>query len=618
MNDERLERQIKAALERDARSLPSGLRARVSAIPDEFPRERRWPRFTQLVAAAGALAAVLVLAVAALVLVGLHNTTIGPAASATPSGPPSTQAAVLPSAAASLSPATPASSPEATPSVLSTPFTAAGFNWEPLLPRTGNLSTPVITPLVPGEFVAATLPHGSGYVAVGFHEADAGASADADAWYSTDGAHFLHATIEGGTDATMDGLTLAPDGTFVAIGTDGYSPNTQDITTRGTAIWTSRDGRAWTRQPAQASLQGALLQHVVREGSTYIAGGQSPVGVPHLPAGAPQPPIWTSSDAVHWDRVAASPIFPSSQGRLLVNGLAWTGSRVVAVGNLLGGTRPYAWTSRDGRTWAATDMSSTFPAAPTGGATPTGVAVVGSTLLAVGWFSGAATEPVAWLSSDGTKWTRVDLPSFLAGILLSGIDVSGGEVTVHGEQLDSGGQIPQGTPLQWTLTAAPSATASLGLSSAAATATVAACTLAQLQVSIVDSYAAAGTVGAWLRFLNTSTTTCGLRGWPTLIGVTATGAQTTAREAGVQLPAVALKPGEDAFADYSAGDNPLNGNPCPAPYHTLRVGLPGSDSFVSLPAYNAWDAQDQPACGGFQVTQIEPASAAALVLPLRP
>ncbi len=366
-----------------------------------------------------------------------------PAPPVTPSGAPSP--IVSPPTAA------PSASAAPTPSVLTTPFTAGGFRWQPLLPRTGNLSTPLITPLVVGERVAAVLPAGTGYVAVGTRQNADASAAQADAWYSSDGTRFLHATITGGTNATMDLLLAAPDGSFVALGEDGYSDNTQMITTRGTALWTSSDGRAWRRAPAQASLQGALVRHVVRAGGTYVAVGEAPVGPPRLPAPSPGPPIWTSRDAVHWTRVAASPVFPASRA-LLVNGVAWTGSRFVAVGSDPGGAGPDAWTSPDGRTWATSDLRTAGPGSPTG-TEPTAVAVVGSTLLAVGWTAiGDATVPLAWASAEGTHWTSVTLPAYLAGIMLQGVTVSGGGVEVAGVQVDTGDPLPQGTPVQWTLT----------------------------------------------------------------------------------------------------------------------------------------------------------------------
>lgn len=174
---------------------------------------------------------------------------------------------------------------------------------------------------------------------------------------------------------------------------------------------------------------------------------------------------------------------------------------------------------------------------------------------------------------------------------------------------------------------APSGSApSLGPSQAAA----APCTAAQLVISVVDSSAGLGTVGAWLRFLNTSSTTCALHGWPTLIAVTASGAETTARDTqgGVGggmwfprvtgVPTVTLEPSEDAFAAYGGGDNPFGASTCPAPYHVLRVAPPGSDVFLTLPAYNADYGQDQPACVGIEVSQIVPASAVTVLQPLRP
>jgi hypothetical protein len=144
----------------------------------------------------------------------------------------------------------------------------------------------------------------------------------------------------------------------------------------------------------------------------------------------------------------------------------------------------------------------------------------------------------------------------------------------------------------------------------------------------VDSSAALGTVGAWLRFLNTSRTTCTLHGWPTLIAVTAAGAAAAARQTPGSylpfpnlngIPTATLHPGEDAFAAYAGGDNPVgNAKACPPAYRTLRVAPPGSTRFVSLSGYNAWYGQDQPACIGIVVSEIVPASAVPELKPLRP
>jgi hypothetical protein len=172
--------------------------------------------------------------------------------------------------------------------------------------------------------------------------------------------------------------------------------------------------------------------------------------------------------------------------------------------------------------------------------------------------------------------------------------------------------------------ATPGAAPSLGSSQAAA----APCTTAQLAISVVDSSAALGTVGAWLRFLNTSRTTCTLHGWPTLIAVTAAGAAAAARQTPGSylpfpnlngIPTATLHPGEDAFAAYAGGDNPVgNAKACPPAYRTLRVAPPGSTRFVSLSGYNAWYGQDQPACIGIVVSEIVPASAVPELKPLRP
>ena len=670
MNDERLERQVKAALERDARPLPSGLRARVSAIPDEFPRGRRSPRFTQLVAAAGVIAAVLVLAAAALVLMGLHDATIGPASTATPS-PQGTGPAVV-------APASPSASSAIAPSVLA-PVSGA---WSGLL-----WSAPTD---FPGPMGAdGVVAFGGQLYAIG--QLQVGSEHETAVWRSADGLYWTTLVQGGRAFAGAGSLTLLATPSELLAWGQGVPACSGPVTSQTCRpapqiIMTSQDGVTWTRAPDVSALSGATIQGLAAGASGLVAVGETASGAAV---------IWTSADGSAWVREPLGPTFADAHffsvraagpGFLISGG---TGSQEVSVTGGPAGVVPVdaaIWWSTDGRAWT----KATLQPSSAGGDYVSEIFVGADGLVAVGAATGARGEGAAWTSSDGRTWAPIamrgsGLPSPAPGqaVLPSSYIVddgthmvaigtttgqvatwwsstdgttwtplvaSGSTATTPVQQGDSayvdrwfnrafvvpGGLVvvgpgtgsPDAPGRVWVAAAAPgtfvpptsmpSALSTPAIASAATTVVGPPCRTAQLQISMVDSYAAAGTVGAWLRFLNTSTTTCMLDGWPTLIGVTATGAQTTAREAGVQLPAVALKPGEDAFANYSAGDNPVNGSPCPEPYHTLRVGLPGTDSFVSLPAYNAWYGGDQPACGGLQVTQVEAASAAALVLPLRP
>lgn len=163
--------------------------------------------------------------------------------------------------------------------------------------------------------------------------------------------------------------------------------------------------------------------------------------------------------------------------------------------------------------------------------------------------------------------------------------------------------------------------------SASPLAVAAPCTSAQVQASAVDSSAGLGTVGGWLRFLNASSEPCSLHGWPVLVGVTAAGATTVARQANALLtfplitgvPTATLNPGDSAFAAYAGGDTPTGStNTCPPSYRTLRVAPPGSTQPVSLSAWNAWFGHDLPACVGIEVTMVVPASSVSYLSPLRP
>ncbi len=168
------------------------------------------------------------------------------------------------------------------------------------------------------------------------------------------------------------------------------------------------------------------------------------------PATPVPPPIWTSTDAIHWQQIGRSDAFPNAV-RLMIKGLVWTGSRFVAVGSVLGEQRPLAWTSPDGHVWAAGDMGADLKVVES--AEPTGLARVGSTLVAVGFVQdGLATRPIVWESGDGATWQRVFMPAALDGIMLRGIGAESGQVVVWGEQFDPGGQLAQGAAVDWSLT----------------------------------------------------------------------------------------------------------------------------------------------------------------------
>ncbi|MGO9178511.1 MAG: DUF4232 domain-containing protein [Candidatus Limnocylindrales bacterium] len=153
------------------------------------------------------------------------------------------------------------------------------------------------------------------------------------------------------------------------------------------------------------------------------------------------------------------------------------------------------------------------------------------------------------------------------------------------------------------------------------------CTSSQLQTSVVDTGGGLGTVESWLRFVNTSAFACRLSGWPTLVGVTASGGTTVARRSNVLLglspeagvPSVLLAPGDAAVAAFAGSDNPLgNAASCPPSYRTLHVTPPGTTQTLSLSAWNYWLGADLPACAGIEVTMVVPASTEPDLSPYRP
>ncbi|MEA2673582.1 MAG: hypothetical protein QOI92_774 [Chloroflexota bacterium] len=250
---------------------------------------------------------------------------------------------------------------------------------------------------------------GSGIVAIG-QVGDANAS-----WFSTDGLTWTPSrdafrVPSLGTDAVFVQDVVARGGGWLAIGSRdaGCAFDCESDPIRA-YIWTSTDGRTWTREADQASLKGAGMAAVAAVGDGFVAAG---VASSHAA-------IWTSSDATTWSRVPDAPVFHDGVLANAATGVATVGGTIAVVGSayaqdscapgaaakLCPGAR--GWWSSDGKNWtkAAIDLpidGQVFGAT----ATPVGLLAVGP--------SGACLGGM-WSSTDGRSWTCAATDPTFAG-----------------------------------------------------------------------------------------------------------------------------------------------------------------------------------------------------------
>ena len=166
-------------------------------------------------------------------------------------------------------------------------------------------------------------------------------------------------------------------------------------------LWTSADGKTWTRVPLDEAVFGGYRIHdLVATPDGYAAIGTD---------GKTSVAAWTSLDGVEWVRNSVDGFAQSEVGRLSINGLTYGPSGYVAVG----------WTSQpdqewmlddhivihspDGTVWQRTNTTDL----PLGGMKD--VAVHGSGYLAFGVDWSGEGEPGVWESADGLNWTLIDV-----------------------------------------------------------------------------------------------------------------------------------------------------------------------------------------------------------------
>jgi hypothetical protein len=178
----------------------------------------------------------------------------------------------------------------------------------------------------------------AGYVAVGSSQPDGSNSVGA-AWVSPDGIAWTKVPDQPAfapadqTAGRFGGLSITD---IVAGGPGVVAVGSQDSSTGPLgAIFTSRDGRSWTRLPPEPTLDGAYLQTV----ATW-AGGLAIAGDISGYAGS-DPVIYASPDGGAWTRLARTDLDPGRRddpGGVTLAGIAPFGADLIGVGS--GGDYP--------------------------------------------------------------------------------------------------------------------------------------------------------------------------------------------------------------------------------------------------------------------------------------
>jgi hypothetical protein len=239
----------------------------------------------------------------------------------------------------------------------------------------------------------AVIAGGPGLVAVGAQDAF---DDMADIWTSSDGRTWSRVTGQELGPGVIHDVTCGGPG-LVAVGKGS----------RGGAVWTSRDGLTWSRAPDDPVFGARGWIHAVTVGGPRLVA----VGFPH---GA-----WFSSDGLTWTRATLPPVppdvYPGDDGQMpqvYLNDVAAAGDHLVAVGGMTmndSSQSAVVWTSGDGMTWTDVPLDpEVFPPGNylgevTGG--PDGLIAIGADAL-----GGPSSM---WTSPDGLRWRRADATTAL-------------------------------------------------------------------------------------------------------------------------------------------------------------------------------------------------------------
>ncbi|HEY0537222.1 MAG TPA: hypothetical protein VGD53_02595, partial [Actinoallomurus sp.] len=191
------------------------------------------------------------------------------------------------------------------------------------------------------------------------------------------------------------------NGSWVAL---GVSPG-------GGVVWTSRDGRSWTRHPNSAGVpfSGAnRIAQVTRTASGFVAVGTTSAKGDFSDLA---PVVWRSTDGARWTRLTADQLKISAKGeRATLDAVAANGDTVVAHGWTASGTKRSDitegfWRSTDGGvTWGTISTPHPDDSRLTVGAAFLAYGPGGFLIARDAKKKGAKPYGVLMSSADGRQW----------------------------------------------------------------------------------------------------------------------------------------------------------------------------------------------------------------------
>jgi hypothetical protein len=214
-------------------------------------------------------------------------------------------------------------------------------------------------------------------------------------WTSADGVAWSRISDPVFAGASIDAMAVGRTG-IVAVGDTGWNRP---------AIWTSADGLTWHTATLHAvTFAGAHFRTIKASGSGYVVGGSTGDAEPQ--SGGVSPPsigkaaAWWSTDGASWLTAAVS---QSSVVGAAILDIEVAKDGMVAVGSTATSKGGAAWRSADGRTWqprGQPDLSINESIV-----TPSGSIVGDGTHLLTVDYSANAID--YWVSSDGSTWAKL-------------------------------------------------------------------------------------------------------------------------------------------------------------------------------------------------------------------